>query len=308
MLNLTKRSKFVNKKLYTHILLFFAVFLFLPDVKAVTVPNSSVSTFSPEQRSSRTESLWIRPYSSFETIELENKNKVHNTGYGAYIGYDTNVIELNPDWDSVFTFHTGYTGSRQIYKGRNIVQNGGQIGISGVFFRKNFYIGFLTNIGAVNADAHSSLENINFSMLNSTSAVKTGYNFEFLNKRLMVQPSFLCAYLFVNTFDYLNGDNVMVKSEPVHSIQLIPGIKFTGNFDNGWEPYFGIQTVRNLMNESNFSANDVSVGDISVKPYVQYGIGVQKTDGEKYSGYVQATIRNGGRNGIVLSLGLRRYL
>ena len=155
MLNLTKRSKFVNKKLYTHILLFFAVFLFLPDVKAVTVPNSSVSTFSPEQRSSRTESLWIRPYSSFETIELENKNKVHNTGYGAYIGYDTNVIELNPDWDSVFTFHTGYTGSRQIYKGRNIVQNGGQIGVSGVFFRKNFYIGFLTNIGAANAESHS---------------------------------------------------------------------------------------------------------------------------------------------------------
>ncbi|MGM9993172.1 MAG: autotransporter outer membrane beta-barrel domain-containing protein [Candidatus Avigastranaerophilus sp.] len=298
----------MNKKLYTHILLFFAVFLFLPDVKAVTVPNSSVSTFSPEQRSSRTESLWIRPYSSFETIELENKNKVHNTGYGAYIGYDTNVIELNPDWDSVFTFHTGYNGSKQVYNGRNIIQNGGQIGVSGVFFRKNFYIGFLTNIGAVNAEAHSSLENINFSMLNSTSAVKTGYNFEFLNKRLMVQPSFLCAYLFVNTFDYLNGNNVMVKSEPVHSIQLIPGIKFTGNFDNGWEPFLGVQAVWNLMNESNFSANDVSVGDISVKPYVQYGIGVQKTDGEKYSGYVQATLRNGGRNGIVLSLGLRRYL
>lgn len=292
-------------KLFTYIIIFN--YLFLSSSWAVTVPNSSVSTFSPEQRSSKTESIWIRPYVSFESIELENKSKVHNDAYGAYIGYDTNVIELNSNWESVLTFHAGYTGSNQIYNSRKIIQNGGQIGISGVFFRKNMFIGILANAGATNAEAESPVEDIKFSMISATGAVKTGYNFDFLEKKLTLQPSFLLAYLFVNTLDYVNADNVTVKSEPVHSLQLVPGIKLTGNLKDGWQPYFGVQTVWNIMNESNFSANDVSVGEISVKPYVQYGIGVQKSAGEKYSGYIQSTLRNGGRNGIVLSFGLRRY-
>lgn len=292
-------------KLYKYIIIIF--YLMLLSAEAVTVPNSSVSTFSPEQRSSKTENIWIRPYTSFETIELENKNKVHNDGYGVYVGYDTTVIELNSDWDSVLTFHIGYTGSNQKYNSKKIIQNGGQLGVSGVLFRKNMFIGLLSTIGSTSAESKSSDENINFSMLNAAGAVKAGYNFDFLEKKLTLQPSFLFAYLFVDTLDYVNADNITVKSEPVHSLQLIPGIKLTGNLKDGWQPYFGIQTVWNIMNESNFSANDVSVGEISVKPYVQYGIGVQKSAGEKYSGYIQSTIRNGGRNGVVLSFGLRRY-
>lgn len=238
---------------------------------------------------------------------MENKNNVHNTAYGSYIGYDTNVIDLSNEWAAVLTFHTGYTGSRQKYNGRTIVQNGGQLGVSGVFFRKNFFIGILTNVGATNADAESSSENINFSMLNATAAVKTGYNFDLLDKKLSLQPSFLGAYLFVNTFDYYNSQNVLVQSEPVYSIQLVPGFKLTANLSEGWQPYFGVQQVWNILNASRFSPNDVSVGEISLKPYVQYGIGIQKAIGDDFTGFFQTTIRNGGRNGVILSFGLRKY-
>jgi len=44
---------------------------------------------------------------------------------------------------------------------------------------------------------------------------------------------------------------------------------------------------------------------MSIKPYVQYGVGLQRRWGERFTGYVQAMIRNGGRNGVALSAGFR---
>ena len=291
-------------KLFTAIILILLPFL---KAEAFTVPNSSVLTFTPEQRSDKTESVWIRPYSSFETVELENKHIVHNNGYGTFVGYDSDVFELNADWETVLTFYTGYNGARQKHDASTIIQNGGQLGLSGVLFKRNFFTGIAANIGSTGAEINNSDTKINFHMLTTTAAVKTGYNFDFFEKKLTLQPSFLCAYIFVNTFDYVNADNITVKSEPVHSIQLMPGLKLTGNLPNGWQPYFGVQQVWNLMNDSNFSANDASVGEISVKPYIQYGFGVQKSAGESFSGYIQSTLRNGGREGIILSFGLRKY-
>ena len=87
----------------------------------------------------------------------------------------------------------------------------------------------------------------------------------------------------------------------------MPGLKITGNLTNGWQPYLGIQTIWNIMNDSNFSANDVSIGEISIKPYVQYGAGIQKSTENNFSGYLQTTLRQGGREGIILSIGIRKY-
>ncbi len=59
------------------------------------------------------------------------------------------------------------------------------------------------------------------------------------------------------------------------------------------------------MDDTKFRANDVSLPEMSVKPYFQYGVGVQKRWGERFTGFLQAMIRNGGRNGVALSLGFR---
>ena len=41
------------------------------------------------------------------------------------------------------------------------------------------------------------------------------------------------------------------------------------------------------------------------KPYVQYGVGLQRCWDDKFSAFGQAMIRNGGRNGISLTFGFR---
>ena len=63
--------------------------------------------------------------------------------------------------------------------------------------------------------------------------------------------------------------------------------------------------IWNIMDKTKFKANNLALADMSVKPYVQYGIGLQKRWGERFTSFMQTMIRNGGRNGVSLSAGFR---
>lgn len=59
------------------------------------------------------------------------------------------------------------------------------------------------------------------------------------------------------------------------------------------------------MDDTRFKANDVSLPELSVKPYVEYGLGLQKRWGDRFTGFGQCMFGSGGRNGVALSFGLR---
>ena len=63
--------------------------------------------------------------------------------------------------------------------------------------------------------------------------------------------------------------------------------------------------IWNLLDKSKVSADDVRLPEMSIKPYVQYGVGVQKRFKDRYMAFWQAMIQNGGRNGISLTAGFR---
>ncbi len=145
----------------------------------------------------------------------------------------------------------------------------------------------------------------NFALILAGIGNKTGYNFEFAQGRVILQPSFLISYTFVKTFDYTNAAGLRIESDPLNAIQLAPGIKLIGNTKNGWQPYIGVKMVWNLLDESKVTADDIRLLEMSIKPYVQYGIGLQKRIKDKFTAYGEAMIHNGGRNGVSLSAGRR---
>ena len=59
------------------------------------------------------------------------------------------------------------------------------------------------------------------------------------------------------------------------------------------------------MDKTDFLANNVSLPELSVKPFVKYGVGVRKTWGERCTGFLQAYFTGGGRNGVGLQAGFR---
>ena len=252
--------------------------------------------------------LWFRGYATFEKVNLSNGPRVSNILYGSFGGGESKMYDIGHGFMVQYAGYLGYTGSHQAYAGNDIYQNGGALGVSAMLYKGNFFAGVTANIGATVADVSTNLGSEDFPMLMGGGALKTGYNWELADGKFVIQPSYLMSYTFVNAFDYTNAKGVKIKDSPLHAINIAPGLKFIGNLANGWQPYMSIQMVWNILDKTNFTAADIQLPYMSIRPYIQYGIGIQKHYGDRFTGYVQAMLRNGGRNGVALSLGLRYAL
>ena len=268
---------------------------------AITEPRS----IRYENDYSKTGGIWYQPYANFENVGLSNGPRVDIQSYGSLIGGDSSYKQLKRGWGTVTTPYIGYNGTSQSYSGVSTTTNGGILGLTQTFYHGDFFTALTINAGASNGESNTMYGKENYTALMAGIGSKTGYNFEFNNGKFIIQPSMLMAYTYVNTFDYTNPAGVKISSDPLHSIQLHPSIKFMGNVGKGWQPYASVGMVWNILNETKFTANNVRLPEMSIRPYVEYGVGLQKIWHDKCTGFVQAMLRNGGRNGIALTFGFK---
>ncbi|MBD5401204.1 hypothetical protein HDR58_00155, partial [bacterium] len=248
---------------------------------------------------------WYRPYSTFETIHLDNGPRVSATNYGSLVGYDSDFRSLPNGWTNVGTGYIGYNGSQLRHGGVDTTTNGGLLGITETFYKGNFWTALTATVGASVAETRTMYGKEDSTMLMAGIGSKTGYNFEFKEGKYIIQPIMFMSYTFVNTFDYTSASGLRIENDPMHTIQLNPRVRVVGNFRNGWQPYASIGAVWNLMNNSSTSANGVKLPEMHTKPYVEYGVGVQKQMKDRFTAFGQAMIRNGGRTGISFTAGFR---
>ena len=264
--------------------------------------NHNLGSLCPEHNN---KAGWYKPYVTFENMNLKQGPKVDAITYGSLVGFDTDFRELKHGWHSVGTGYIGYNGSQLNYSGVDTTMNGGLVGYTETFYKKNFWSALTLSAGASVGESRTMYGKEDFTSLMAGVGSKTGYNFEFKEGKYILQPIMFLSYSFVNTFDYTNAAGVKIKPSPAHSIQLNPSVRFVANTKNGWQPYASVGMVWNLMNENKVTANNVRLPEMGMKPYVEYGIGLQRNWKDKFTAYGQAMIRNGGRNGIALSGGMR---
>ena len=226
--------------------------------------------------------IWVRPYTSFESIPLKNGPKVDTITYGTLVGGDSQIKELRNGWGTVFTGYMGYNGSNQNYSGVSTYQNGGLLGATQTFYKGNFFTALTASVGASAGESHNMYGHENFTTLMAGLASKSGYNFEFKDGKYIIQPTMQLSYSFINTFDYKNSAGVNIESDPLHAIQINPNIRFITNLKNGWQPYASVGMVWNILDDTKVTANDVRLPEMSVKPYVEYGLGIQKRWKDKF--------------------------
>lgn len=269
---------------------------------------NSILAFDPTNTPYDDKAVWIRPYSTFENVPLKGGPKVSNVAYGSYFGLESELYELNNGWDAMYGIYAGYNGSHQTYDGIGIFQNGGTLGLVGMAYKGNFFTGVTVNAGANIGEANTFYGQDNFTLLMAGIANKTGYNWELAEGKFIIQPSLMTSYSFVNTFDYTTSSGINVSSDALHAVTFEPGIKFIGNLKNGWQPYAGVSVVWNILDKTDFQASDATLPELSVKPFVKYGIGIRKTWGERLTGFFQTYFTGGGRNGVGFQLGFRMTL
>lgn len=249
--------------------------------------------------------FWVKPFTSFETINLNHGPDVDAITYGTLVGFDSNFKELKRGWYNVQSIYGGYNGSQLSYDGVDTSLNGGVLGITETFYKGNFFTALTATAGANVGSSKTMYGNEDFTALLAGIGSKSGYNFEFKNGKYILQPILFMNYSFVNTFDYTNAAGVKIDSDPLHTFQINPQLKFISNLKNGWQPYASVGMVWNVLNSSKVRANDVILPKMSVDPYVEYGVGLQRNWKDRFTGFAQAMVRNGGRNGVALTFGFR---
>ncbi len=262
-------------------------------------------TFSPFVMPEQRTGIWFKPYSTFETVGLKNGPRVSNVSYGSMVGVESGLKKMENGWYALYGGYVSYNGSHQAYQGNSIYNNGGLLGLDAVFYKGKFFTAWTANVGATSSESSTEFGRDNFAMLNTGIAQMSGYNFETFKRKLIIQPAILASYSFINTFDYTTKSNVKINTRPLNAIQIEPRIKLIGNFKNFVQPYIAVSVVWNIIDSAKFKANDVYLPDLAIKPFVQYGAGIQKRWGDRVTGFFETMIRNGGRNGVALQFGLR---
>ena len=248
---------------------------------------------------------WVSPYGEFGTTPVHNGPNASTSLYGVFLGGNSQIKDLGNGWEGMWGAYAGYNGARQSYSEVTTYQNGGTFGLTGMAFKDDFFAAATVNVGAGAGRHHSFHQDDDFAMLSTGVAAKAGYNWELADGKFIVQPSLMASYSYIHTFDDWNRTGAKVDADGVHAIQVEPGIKFIGNLKNGWQPYAGVSLVYSIWDKTHFRMNGTALPNLSINPYVKYGLGLRKVWGDRVAGFAQAYFMSGGRNGIGIHGGFR---
>ena len=263
------------------------------------------AVFQPEVKFEDARELWARPYVGFENDKLSGGPKVSNVSYGTFFGGDTEMFEFGNGWKGNVGLYGAYNGSYLDYDGVGIYMNGGTFGTVGTVYKNNFFGGVTVNAGAQSGMASSVLGDYNTVIITSGVAAKAGYNFELKDGDIILQPSMMMSYSYVDTFDYKTSYGYKVTTNPLHAMQLEPGIKLIWNTKSGWQPYANVSFAWTLLDKVHSEIAGYSLPEMSLSPYVKYGVGVHKKWNNRFSLSEQTYVYNGGRNGVGLNMDCR---
>lgn len=242
--------------------------------------------------------VWLKPSTTLETVSPSGFSGYKNRNWNAILGYETPISTLRSGFEIINTVFGGYQGSYQDFDDAYNYQNGGFGGYMANIYKKNFFMGFTAlagGIGVQTTDDGPYGRNQEFGLFNAGAAMRLGYNVG-MGKHWLLQPIMTAGYTLISGYNEDNerGEGVAVK--PTNTLQLAPGFKIIGNY-NGWQPYALFDYTWALGSRTLAHVNDVTMPEMKVRSYVEYGVGVRKNMGERFTGYLEAVMRNGGRTG-----------
>lgn len=265
--------------------------------------------FAPYQYSKKDGDLWYKAYGNFERISMTQNLNVGNNAYGSLIGADFPLVDLKNGWKLVPTAYIGYNGGHQTFDGVSMYQNGAQLGAMGTAYKGDLITSLLAYGGGYANDM--SVKGGYGSGSDTTGnwfagvASKTAYNFH-LPHDLILQPTALVSYnVFGNQNYHSNFGNMSMNSGMLNGVNVAPGVNLIWN-KKTFSLYATAQLVFNIMGDVSGKAGNVDLNDVRMRTtYFEYGIGAMKKFKDRFTGYLQVTLRNGSRTGIGFQGGLQ---
>ena len=271
---------------------------------------SSNPLFAPYQYSRKDGGLWYKMYGTFENLNMNvsGLGRVGNNAYGALIGADFGLKELKNGWKFMPTAYIGYNGAHQAYPGVGAFQNGGQAGFLGTWYKNNFIVGGLVYGGVYENSMDVGGHTDNAFNYFAGAATKLAYNWRF-HRDWVLQPNLMAAYNFFGQQNWHSDYGQMgMMSGMLNGVNLAPGVNLIWEKET-FSIYGTLQYMYNLNGAVGGRAGNVGLPQVEMeRGYIQYGLGFTKRWGDRFSGYLQAVLRNVGRTGVGFQLGFNILL
>lgn len=271
---------------------------------------SSNPLFAPYQYSRKDGGLWYKMYGTFENLNMNvsGLGRVGNNAYGALIGADFGLKELKNGWKFMPTAYVGYNGAHQAYPGIGAYQNGGQAGFLGTWYKNNFIVGGLVYGGVYENSMDVGGHTDNAFNYFAGAATKLAYNWRF-HRDWVLQPNLMAAYNFFGQQNWHSDYGQMgMMAGMLNGVNLAPGVNLIWEKET-FSIYGTLQYMYNLNGAVGGRAGNVGLPQVEMeRGYIQYGLGFTKRWGDRFSGYLQAVLRNVGRTGVGFQLGFNFLL
>ncbi len=260
--------------------------------------------FAPFQYIRQGGAVWYKPYASFQTLSLSNDTHVDANLYGAVVGVDFETTVLKDGWQFLPTVFAAYNGGQQNFDGVKSYQNGGQGGVMGTFMRGEFISSIMAYAGGYNSEMHVEGYKDEVGNWFAGGAIKSAYNYH-PRRNIIVQPNVLAMY---NAFGkqkwFSDFGQIAMTNDALNGFAVAPGVNvFYGG--ETWSCYGTIAYYFNFNNATGGTADGYNLDKVHMKyGFLEYGVGFIKNFGERFLGYSQVTLFNGGRTGVGLQAGL----
>ncbi len=261
--------------------------------------NLGLQTFRPMGRASGDEPYsnhaWVSLFGADDNVEFDSFETVDSEMMSLAGGFNSDKIKLGDNYVG-YGIYAGYLNGEGKYTGNEIDQEGGYIGLSSSLQNGNFVMVGTINGGFIKNEAKHSFGTDKYDTYWTGVSLKTGYDYH-VNNSLTIRPNVYAGYSFVNSEDYTSKSGAKIKNDNLHLFEVAPGLKVNQTFANGWNGFAQAKYAFVMDNGGDTNIDSVVLPNISVKDYVEYGLGVEKDIRSDWSLAATINRRDGGRQG-----------
>ena len=253
---------------------------------------------------------WAKAFGSKDSVELKNSyNSIDTQFYGVVGGVDSRTFIYDNGVNAVYGIYAAYMGSNQKQNSVKVTQDGGYLGVSADFTKSGIFSRFTAHGGYIANEAKTAWGNDKFDIWTASVSNKTGYEIDFGEYTL--KPALYASYMYINTENYTSKAGAKLKNHTKNVFEVTPEVKLAKDFGAGLEGYAKVAYTWNFYQGGKVTADDVLLPKMSVKPYVEYGVGLEKDWSEEewnpkdITSYAEINRHDGGRTGWDINAGLK---
>ncbi len=246
--------------------------------------------------------MWAKAFGADEKLDIENAPKVDAKFTGVIAGITARRVHENFAIDADYNVYTAYTDGHMEFEGNKLYQDGYFIGVGANYYKNNWFTGLTGSVGMVRTENKLS-SNSKFNSYLAGIGAKAGVVNNLSNGYSLTTAMFV-SYMYTNGNSYNSASGAVVSFDGSHNFELSPELKLTKDLGNGYNVYGKAKYVHSFNDGQHVNANGFILNEVTLKPYVEYGIGYEKIQGT-WTGFAEVMRKDFGIQGYDALFGIK---